>query len=1062
MIVSKNELINNIATEISDNSTGQISPYDVRHNLLDIIDSVHLLLDGKEISASNIGTLDVRTTRVGVDTLTNIVADNHISEDNSAFGHSALKANFQGVKNTAIGSSALSCNVYGENNVAIGYNALASNSVGVTNVGLGNFAIQNNKWGSGNVAIGHAAGYYAPRHTNNKLFIASHPVDSQYICDNPLGSGLTPLVYGDFLNYQFGIGVNSLHNDATLQVSGAIGPSATSLYDLGSSNYRFNKLYLSSGVSFPSGNLDYSYSLSGIASSLDIVPLVHNEYNLGTDDNRWAYGYFDQLYANEYNIVETCKFACKTLYLASSGLCESDNPCGYLSDNELENAGFLIQSSGSETQLINSYDQFVFLGGLSFITGGIGLVSEYRYKRNYSFDFQPSDSTLTYLEADNVYSRSSWNSNISIHVASGCHVKTDRVIGSGNLSLVTQHPSGYGLFLRDGLTFLSSENLLSPNPSGVNGHLAGVGNVNLFSTSGSYDDYVVTYGGIEPGTDIVQRFLSNVKKKTIVGNQQKLEGFQLRYFDDSDLSYVFSNEDITDRFVISSYHDTVNPINSIVLLKDSGGTLCVNNFDTGGDSLLPNTILNVRSQEDAVVRIAAENEGYYKSAIQLVAPENCLNSGVEFVYYNNSGISDINMYKDSGQEVFIRMVKDPNLGGGKIGLFAASGSIDEMLVIGGSGYDNAVISINESVGAIYPTYEYGKLFVRERIVNDTQSSSLYFLDSSGNLFDLVRNKYDGNDTLFTDENRNTFAGLNCNTDRRYMEKFGAYDNTAYGYSAISELASGDKNTVFGSYAAQSLVSGVSNVAIGYMAMRFCNGGASNNIVIGNESLGYNLSTNNTLLLGNGSYPLLSGNLSSSNRQLFVPNGKVYIQNSSATESLFLKNNTIEVVDSTGDDYPQNQLDFKFSGNNTATLLTLKHSGVPLNKVATYEFANSGIPYAELNGDLRLKNAIRFSDETSLYSAKEIHFASGLSITNSNILSSLIVEGIAQEEVLAGSFTTPTSGIIRTGSNEDIFVSNKDQYLQIHPRDYVIAIKIGNEYRPLWVSSEVTACQCCGH
>lgn len=1062
MIVPKNELINNISTELSDNSTGQISPYDVRHNLLDIIDSVHLLLEGKEISAINVGSLDTRTTRVGTDTLINIVTDNHISEDNSAFGHSALKANYQGVKNTALGSSALSCNVYGENNVAVGYNALAGNSVGVTNVGLGNFAIQNNKWGSGNVAIGHAAGYYVPRHTNNKLFIASHPVDSQYICDNPLGSGLTPLVYGDFLKYQFGIGVNQLHNDATLQVSGAIGPSATSLYDLGSSNYRFNRLYLSSGINFPSGSFDYSYSLSGVASSLDIVPLVHNTYNLGTNENRWAYGYFDQLYANEYNIVETCKFACKTLYLASSGLCESDNPCGYLSDIELEDAGFLAQSSGTETRFINDYDEFVFLGGLSFITGGVGSLSTYRYKRNYSFDFKPSDSTITYLETDNVYSRSSWNSNISIHLASGCHVKTDRILGSGSVSIVAQQPSGNGLFLKDGLAFLLSEDLLTPHPTGSNGHLAGIGTVNLYSTSGSYDDYVVTYGGVEPGTDIAQRFLSNTKKKTLVGNKEKLEGFQLKYFDDSDLAYVFS-EEVTDRFAITSYHNTVDPINSIVLLKDSGGTLCVNNFDAGGDSVLPNTILNVRSQEDAVVRVTAENEGNYKSSLQLLGPENCLNSGVEIVYYNNSGISDINMYQNSGQEVFVRMIKDDfGVGKSRVGLFASSGTIDEMLTIGGSGYDASVISINETTGPVYPTYEYGKIFVKERILSDTQSSSLYFLDSSGNLFDLVRNKFDSTDTLFIDENRNTLAGYACNADRRYMEKFGAYDNTAYGYSAISELASGDKNTVFGSYAAQSLVSGISNVAIGYMAMRFCDGGASNNVVIGNESLGYNLSTSNTLLLGNGSYPLLSGNLSSSNRQLFVPNGKIYVENSSTTESLLLKNNTIEVIDSTGDDYPQNQLDFKFTGNNTATLLTLKHSGVPLNTVPTYEFANSGIPYAKLNGDLRLQNAIRFSDETSLYSAKEIHFASGLAITNSNILASLIIEGIAQEQVLAGAYNSPTSGIITTTDSQNVFVSNRDQYLQINPNDYVIALKIGSEYRPLWVSSEVTACQCCGH
>ena len=57
MILSKSQLVNNINTEISDQSTGQISPYDIRHNMLDVIDSVHnLLLNHNQL------TLDKFTT----------------------------------------------------------------------------------------------------------------------------------------------------------------------------------------------------------------------------------------------------------------------------------------------------------------------------------------------------------------------------------------------------------------------------------------------------------------------------------------------------------------------------------------------------------------------------------------------------------------------------------------------------------------------------------------------------------------------------------------------------------------------------------------------------------------------------------------------------------------------------------------------------------------------------------------------------------------------------------------------------------------------------------------
>jgi hypothetical protein len=163
MILSKLKLVENIVNEISDNSTGQISPYDIRHNLLDIIDSVHLLTVGKPLSGSNFGTPSTRTTKAGDFTLEKLGLEGYFSVDNSAFGYSALKANYQGIRNTALGSEALSCNIYGDDNVAVGANALGGNTVGIGNIGLGNYSLINQKSGNYNVAIGYAAGYYADR-----------------------------------------------------------------------------------------------------------------------------------------------------------------------------------------------------------------------------------------------------------------------------------------------------------------------------------------------------------------------------------------------------------------------------------------------------------------------------------------------------------------------------------------------------------------------------------------------------------------------------------------------------------------------------------------------------------------------------------------------------------------------------------------------------------------------------------------------------------------------------------------------------------------------------------
>ena len=61
-ILPKQTIVSNINSEILDNSRMLISPYDVRHNLIDMIDSTHLFLNGKEISTANFSTPDTRTT----------------------------------------------------------------------------------------------------------------------------------------------------------------------------------------------------------------------------------------------------------------------------------------------------------------------------------------------------------------------------------------------------------------------------------------------------------------------------------------------------------------------------------------------------------------------------------------------------------------------------------------------------------------------------------------------------------------------------------------------------------------------------------------------------------------------------------------------------------------------------------------------------------------------------------------------------------------------------------------------------------------------------------------
>ena len=201
MILSRETLVNNITSELSDNSTGEISPADVRHNLLDLIDSVHILISGQSIHANNFATPELLSTKVGALALDKYNLNGYSTSGNTAVGYAALENNYTAGRNSAVGAFALNCNVHGSGNSALGYHSLAGNTTGFGNVGLGPYSLNYNKLGNFNIAIGHGAGYYADRTTSYKLFIAAHGVDDTYICDNRPGSGLVPLMYGDPVSY---------------------------------------------------------------------------------------------------------------------------------------------------------------------------------------------------------------------------------------------------------------------------------------------------------------------------------------------------------------------------------------------------------------------------------------------------------------------------------------------------------------------------------------------------------------------------------------------------------------------------------------------------------------------------------------------------------------------------------------------------------------------------------------------------------------------------------------------------------------------------------------------
>jgi|TARA_B100000085_G_scaffold162309_1_gene147667 hypothetical protein len=539
---SRTEYIQNIQGLLPDNSTQQISPLDLRTSLVDIVDSVHLFFADKDIVSNNFSTPDVRSTRGGRGAIASINLAGRSSTDNSAFGYQTLRQNYDGSGNTAVGSFSQGCNLYGDSNTSIGYLALASNTNGDGNVAVGSYALNNNKRGNFNIAIGHGAGWYIGPDDDYTLSIGSFNVQSEDFCD--VGGDLLytsvdkPLIYGnlDPNNHKLAIATDHLHEYGTLQVSGDVSPTLPNTFWLGKSQYPWlginDEIYFSGkyvGVGgYPSGA---AHGILGSAGSDDakmtvygdLIPSESGRYALGHPSLPWD-GYFNdvvisgQLHANDvnYNHVNECLYDCKTLHLATSGFCDPEDDgfhnsavCGFLSDSDLDGAGFEIHSSGGSP------------GQPDF------------YRRDYRFIYRQPDATLKCLPFGDAFGRSRFESNISLEIESGKALITERVLGRDETSHITQ--SGcYGMFINP--VTVSGQEVRFTDIDQAFVQYSGIQDINFISRSGtdlnscgspSGYNYGVTYGSVDSGVKIIQSFLTRIKDENV-------RGFRLIYHDERD------------------------------------------------------------------------------------------------------------------------------------------------------------------------------------------------------------------------------------------------------------------------------------------------------------------------------------------------------------------------------------------------------------------------------------------------------------------------------------------------------------------------------------------------
>jgi hypothetical protein len=142
------------------------------------------------------------------------------------------------------------------------------------------------------------------------------------------------------------------------------------------------------------------------------------------------------------------------------------------------------------------------------------------------------------------------------------------------------------------------------------------------------------------------------------------------------------------------------------------------------------------------------------------------------------------------------------------------------------------------------------------------------------------------------------------------------------------------------------------------------------------------------------------------------------------------------------------------------------SGVgPMSKVGSYGSGSDATvrPRAELKGDLRLLGALRFSDGTFFETASDLNYVSGVAASNASKLDNVFVEGYASGDIsVAASYNSPSTGKLINFADTEVnyTLTNRDRHTKILQNDFVIAIKIGSEYRPIWVSNENSVCTCC--
>jgi hypothetical protein len=475
----------------------------------------------------------------------------------------------------------------------------------------------------------------------------------------------------------------------------------------------------------------------------------------------------------------------------------------------------------------------------------------------------------------------------------------------------------------------------------------------------------------------------------------------------------------------------------------SEGIVGISNFDHCS-SMIPDTALNVRCTGNAIFRITAENQYDTESSVELLGKENCLKNGVKLQYVNSSGVFCVRKYTES--ESYLPISIDTS---GNVGILNNNFSGRDMFSIGSDDNTQAAISIHHRSGVPLSSSGYGR------------SSNLSFIDSSGNLFDIQLRAFSGGNDLFTErylltdaERGNTFGGSKSPLLRANITS-STTNNTAIGREALSILDNGSNNTCVGYKSGSNTEDGSNNIIIGSNNSLPEGQTHNNNFIISNDTV--NSSPSYNYVVG----PLINGTSFPNNEAINVMAEVSVYGGSSLGSSISIGSDFIKYTDTMTIESNSNVIAIFDSSKATFFQdIVLDHGAfIVFNDSTLLDSASFLLDISANASNIQSNyNAIQNLNSNSQNLASRIDNFSveGVVIDDirpsdwpSNLLDAEKLTFRIKRYVKEGGVWGPDN--MSHDGSDVINVVLRDPYTQVFKGDYIVAIKVGDEYRMIYVS-----------